>query len=347
MLDRHALPVGRGLFFIAFAAIAWGAGGFVAAILYRDSGLGPIAVSFWRFVGGMALLAALRPMVSQHRAWRAGAGRLALTGVGFALYQTAYYAAIDLAGLAIGTVVTLGSGPVLIALGARAFGERLGRAGTATVAASVAGLALLVADDQRSGSNPALGILVALLSAAGYAGVTLLTRAASDDPYDSALGGFVVGGVCLLPLAALEGLLPDRYSADVLSSLAFLGAVPTAMAYAMFFAGLRVVRATTASVVALVEPLAAAGLAVALLGERLTLTAGAGAALLLSAVGVLAVHERRRRITTREGRRGHHDAGHHDAGHHDAGHHDAGGHHDASDARERRSPAGQGTNCQS
>src|SRR5689334_15037138 len=130
MAHQRALSVGRGLFFIAFAATAWGVGGFVAAILYRTSGLGPIAVSFWRFVGGVALLVALRPVIRGNTAWRAGSRRVILTGIGFAVYQTAYYAAIHLTGLAIGTVVTLGAGPVLIAVGARLFlGERLGHRG--------------------------------------------------------------------------------------------------------------------------------------------------------------------------------------------------------------------------
>src|SRR5258706_15374165 len=54
-----ATPVARGLSFVTIAAIAWGTGGIVAAILYRTSGLGPIAVSFWRTVIGEALLAAV------------------------------------------------------------------------------------------------------------------------------------------------------------------------------------------------------------------------------------------------------------------------------------------------
>jgi DME family drug/metabolite transporter len=301
MTHPHALSVGRGLFFIAFAATAWGVGGFVAAILYRTSGLGPIAVSFWRFVGGVALLLAVRPLVTAGAAagtaWRAGPRRMILTGIGFAVYQTAYYAAIQLTGLAIGTVVTLGAGPVLIAVGARLFlGERLGVRGLITVAASLVGLVLLTG--LRDAGAAPLGVAVALLSATGYAAVTLFSRASSarhtDDALDSALGGFAVGAVCLLPLAAVQGLLPSSsHVGGTLGLLAFLGAVPTALAYAMFFAGLSTVRATTASVVALVEPVAAAVLAVAVLGERLTPAAYAGGAVLLASVAVLALRESR------------------------------------------------------
>jgi DME family drug/metabolite transporter len=294
MARLHALSVRQGLFLIAAAATAWGVGGFVAAILYNTSGLGPIAVSFWRFASGALLLAALRPLVAGG-GWRVHPAQVLVTGAGFAVYQTAYYAAIQLTGLAIGTVVTLGAGPVLIAVGARVFlGERLGVRGGLTVAASVAGLVLLTWQSSDGGS--VAGVAVALLSATGYAGVTLLRRGThgDGDAFDSVFGGFAVGALCVLPLAAGQGLVPATAGlGQTLGLLAFLGIVPTALAYAAFFAGLTVVRATTASVVALVEPLAAAILAVTVLGERLTLGAAAGGAVLLAAVAVLARQETR------------------------------------------------------
>jgi DME family drug/metabolite transporter len=308
MGHNHSLPVGRGLFFIAFAALSWGVGGFVAAVLYDHSGLGPIAVTCWRYLGGLLLLTAMRPLrktsLSKSGNTKTAAGRrwMVVNGLGMALYQTAYYVAIDLAGVAVATVVVLGSGPVLVAVGARVFlGERLGRTGAATVVVSLAGLALLMGQVNTDGGGTTAvgggghqvqGLAVALVSAAGYAAVTLLNRAAKDDPYDSALGGFAVGTVALLPLALMEGLLPTRGDlGGTIGLLAFLGAVPTALAYALFFAGLTVVRATTASVVALVEPLAAVALGVLVLHEPLTGWSAAGAGLLLSAVLTLSRSE--------------------------------------------------------
>jgi DME family drug/metabolite transporter len=249
-------------------------------------------------VGGVALLVAFRPFITTGGgpAWRAGTRRVILTGIGFAVYQTAYYAAIQLTGLAIGTVVTLGAGPVLIAVGARLFlGERLGPWGLATVAVSLVGLVLL-AGPREAGASTA-GIAAALLAALGYAAVTLFSRAqsaAGDNALDSTLGGFAVGAACLLPLAATQGLLPSMtHVGGTVGLLAFLGAVPTALAYAMFFAGLTAVRATTAAVVALVEPVAAAVLAVAVLDEHLSPAAYTGGALLLMSVALLARAESR------------------------------------------------------
>lgn len=275
--------------FIAIAAVSWGVGGFVAAVLYEHSGLGPIGVTFWRYIGGILLLAAMRP---RRKAPMRMTKIRVCNGLGMALYQTTYYVAIELTGVAVATVVVLGSGPVLVAVGARVFlGERLGKAGAATVAASVAGLVLLVGVDDATGVSIA-GLAVALVSAAGYAGVTLLNRAVTDDPYDSALTGFAVGTVALLPLALVEGLLPTAGGlGETVALLAFLGAVPTAFAYALFFAGLSVVRATTAAVVALLEPVAAVALGVLVLHEPLTGWSAAGAGLLLSSVLVLTIAE--------------------------------------------------------
>jgi DME family drug/metabolite transporter len=284
----------RGFLFISIAATAWGMGGAVAAHLYRTSGLGPIAVSWWRFVIGAMILGAVflvrrRRIARPRKGW----GTLAAVGVGLAVFQTAFYGAIAYAGLAVGTVVTLGAGPVLIAFGARVtMGERLGRAGTAAVALALAGLALLTGGSGGAGTRPALGIGLALLSAAGYAVVTLLTRAGgtAGQPYDTALAGFAVGAVCLLPFALVEGL-GGEYTAETVGWLLYLGAVPSALAYGLFFAGLAHVRAATASVVALLEPVVAAGIAVALLGERLSGAAVAGTLVLLGAVAVLTTAE--------------------------------------------------------
>jgi drug/metabolite transporter, DME family len=70
--------------------------------------------------------------------------------------------------------------------------------------------------------------------------------------------------------------------------LVYLGAVPTAVAYVVFGAGLRRVTATAAGVGTLLEPLTAAALGLLVFGERLGAAGWAGAALLLGALGLLA-----------------------------------------------------------
>jgi DME family drug/metabolite transporter len=86
---------------VFIAAVAWGTGGAVAAVLYRTSGLGPIAVSFWRFVVGAALLVAAAPLLrspagsSVRELVRTRPGWLVGIGAGLAISQSAYFAAVQ------------------------------------------------------------------------------------------------------------------------------------------------------------------------------------------------------------------------------------------------------------
>ncbi|MER6434559.1 EamA family transporter [Streptomyces sp900105245] len=305
--STSALSVRQGVLYVAIAATAWGTGGAVAAELYGAGGIGPISVSLWRFLAGFGLLLAAhlvrrsrRPetVLSLRATFAANPGRVLITGLGLATYQTAYFASVQEAGLTVATVVTLGSGPVLVVAGARlTLGERTSAAGTAAVASGVAGLVLLMGGaDGSTGPAPLLGIGYALLSAAGYAGVTLLGRFSgrknADGVSEVTVASFAVGTVCLLPMALLEGLVPDlEHPALTVGLILYLGAGPTALAYTLFFVGLGAVRATTASVVALVEPLTAAFIGILVLGERLNAIALAGTALLLFAVLFLAADE--------------------------------------------------------
>ncbi|MFE7831640.1 DMT family transporter, partial [Streptomyces nigrescens] len=306
-----ALPVGRGLLYVTLAATAWGTAGAAAALLYRGSGLGPLALTFWRTFGGLVLLLAVRallrrrsgtvavPAPAPYEPLRRRLPRIVMTGIALAVFQAAYFAAVEATGLAVGTVVTMGAGPVLIAIGARVtMGERLGAGGVLAVAGALAGLAILVLGGDGGTTVRPAGVGYALLSAAGCAAMTLITRrlgkGGGSDPYASTVSAFAVGALCLLPLAAVEGLWPQAHDLGrSLWLLVYIAAVPTALAYGLYFAGLAAVRAATASVISLIEPVSAAAIAVLFLGERLTMATAIGTGVLLMAVAALAVTEAR------------------------------------------------------
>ncbi|WP_248958314.1 DMT family transporter [Sphaerisporangium perillae] len=302
------VSVRRGMLYVTIAATIWGTGGPAAALLYRLSGLGPVAVSFWRFVFGAGLLFGAARLL-RLGGWRPRWSGLLTVGAGLAISQAAYFAAVAASGVAVATVITLGASPALVALGARlALAERLGRTGAAGMVLALTGLLLLVGGPS---AVSATGAGLALLSAVAYAGVTLHSRAsarpdASTQPapvaeragavreaYGTAMWGFAAGGVLLLPLAVVEGLLPSGGEVATVALLGYLGAMPTALAYGLFFTGLSSVRATTASVVALLEPAGATAIGVLLLGERLTAASAAGTAVLLASVALLALGESR------------------------------------------------------
>ncbi|MEE1814177.1 EamA family transporter [Streptomyces sp. SP18ES09] len=305
-----ALSVGRSLFYLIVAGIAWGTAGAAASLIFRVSDMGPLALSFWRCVGGLVLLLgalALRPRRAASgtpsRTERESRGRRTArilgTGIGLTVFQSAYFAAVEATGLAVGTVVTLGAGPVLIAIGARlTMGERLGRGGVTAVAGALAGLFVLVLGGGTADVRP-LGVVLAVVSAAGYAAITLLTRwlgrdGGGSDALATTTWAFAIGAAGLLPAALAEGLVPHTDApVSVVLLLVYVAAVPTALAYALYFAGAAVVRAATVSVIMLLEPVSAALIAVSLLGERLTAAIVLGTLLLLVAVTGLALAEAR------------------------------------------------------
>lgn len=298
------LPVGRSLCYLIIAGVAWGTAGAAASLLFAASDLGPLTLSFWRCAGGLAFLLAALALRPGRAAAVTESGRRRLlrivgTGVGLTVFQTAYFAAVQATGLAVGTVVTLGAGPVLIAVGARlTMGERLGLGGLGAVAGALAGLAVLVLGGDAGAVRPA-GIALALLSAAGYAAITLLTRwlgrdGGGADPLATSAWAFAIAAAVLLPMASGEGLVPrTEHAAQVVTLLVYVAAIPTALAYALYFAGAAVVRAATVSVIMLLEPVSAAAIAVVVLHEQLTPATVAGTLLLLTAVVGLAVSETR------------------------------------------------------
>lgn len=285
----------RGMLMVMAAAALWGTGGIAGQYLYDSSDVEPITVGFYRLAVAACVLTIFRLAFSKSRERLSPSGggllRIFAVGAGLAAFQACFFVAVRAVGVSVATLVTLGLAPVLVTLGAAVFfGERAGGRVLVALAAALSGLALLVGQPSGSGagSGMLLGTAFAVGSALGYAVVTLVSRtlAARVDPFRLTLFGFAVGAAVLLPLAANAGLAVEATPAS-LGVFLYLGVVPTAVAYGLFFAGLRTTRPSVASILTLVEPLTASVLAAIIFGERLGAAGLAGGALLLSAVVVL------------------------------------------------------------
>lgn len=290
-------PSSRGFLLVVLAALCWGTAGITGDLVADRTDLDPLDVAWHRMaVGALALLAvhllarrtssgAAAPAVPWSRALR---WRLAGVGAGLAAYQSAYFAAVATAGVSIATLVALGLAPLLVAVGAAALGHgRPDRATGVALVVALAGLVLLVGVSAGGDGGDAvlLGALAAIGCAVAYAAVVLLSAGAPAGVPTTTVG-FAVGAVALTPVALAAGL--DLTTDPLgLALLVYLGLVPTALAYGLFFTGVRAVPAAVASIVTLLEPLTATALAAGLLGERLTPTALAGGSLMLGAVTAL------------------------------------------------------------
>ena len=286
-------PASRWSFlFVVLAALCWGTSGVSGRIVAERSDLRPLDIAWYRMAIGAAVLAAAW-LLSRRRAGRTPlsrrvAVRLTLVGAGLGCYQLAYFAAVATAGVSIATLVALGLAPLLIAVGAAVLGHGRPDAATlAALAAALLGLVLLVGVSAGADSGTAvlLGALVAVGAAVSYAVVTL-AGAGVPAGVPVTLAGFAGGALLLTPVAVALG---PRFPADPVAVLVllYLGVVPSAVAYALFFTGLRSVPGPVASIVTLLEPLTATALATAFLGERLALGALVGGLLVLGAVAAL------------------------------------------------------------
>ncbi|HWE88693.1 MAG TPA: EamA family transporter [Pseudonocardiaceae bacterium] len=275
---------------LVFSGLLWGSGGLLGSLLGRTAGLSPLAVASYRLIVGGALIVAVLVLARRRfprgrAAWR----RILIVGLLTASYQGCYFAAVSMTSVSLATLITIGAAPLLVLAVERA---RFDRRKVSTVVLGLAGLGLLVGSP--AGGVTVAGAGLALVSAAGFAALSLLGRRpvpGLDDLTMTGLG-FAIGGSLLAALAAPAVGLGFAVHANTIGLLVALGAAPTAIAYALYFRGLRVSAASTGALMALLEPLTGTILAVLLLGDRLSVAGIVGAVLLCGGVALAATTPR-------------------------------------------------------
>ncbi|MGH3274348.1 MAG: DMT family transporter, partial [Streptosporangiaceae bacterium] len=269
---------------VLLGAAAWGSTGTTAH--FAPAAASSVSVGAARIVlgGGVLLALALRP---RHRAGlrallaggpaaRAG---LALAAVAVAGYQLCFFAAVRQAGVAIGTVVAIGSAPVFTWLISRLTGRpALTPRWMIATAAAIAGCAILVTGGQVAGGQATGGLAaggqldgigLALLAGLCYAVYAVIAaRLIAAGTSQTVVMGVMFGGAAVLLVPVLAGTAPGwLLSGRGLAVTAYLGLATTVLAYLLYGYGLRTVTAPAAVTLGLAEPVIAAVLGVVVLGE--------------------------------------------------------------------------------
>ncbi|WP_439647162.1 DMT family transporter [Cellulomonas triticagri] len=289
---------------VLVASVLWGTTG-TAATLAPD--VGPLAIGAAAMgVGGLLQAATAWRLVRAHgAALRRRPGLVALGGLAVAVYPLAFYSSMHVAGVAVGTVVSLGSAPLAAALVERVVdGRRLSGRWVAAAATGLVGIVLLclgkvlgggsgpgVAGAGPGGAGSLLGIAWGLVAGLTYALYSWVAHRLmlGGVPSRAAMGAvFGVGGVLLLPVLAVTGapLLASWGNAAV---GAYMALVPMFVGYVLFGLGLAHVPVSTATTLTLLEPAVAAVLAVLVVGERLPAVGWAGTGLVVVCLVVLTV----------------------------------------------------------
>jgi drug/metabolite transporter, DME family len=254
-------------------------------------GTTPLGVGTLRIVVGAIALwcfARVRPSWSElatHR-WL-----FMLGAAGVAAYQPAFFTGTSRSGVALGTVVALGSGPVFAGLIEWIWlSRRPTRRWLAATAVMVIGGALLVFAGEAGATVDAVGVLGSLAAGLGYAVYAIAAKLLIDRGVDSTVSlawPFTIGALLLVPFALNEPL-GWALTAQGALMLAHLGVLTVGLAYFLYGWGLRTLSSSTAVTLTLAEPLTASMVAVVVLDERLRPAGWLGAALVvagLAAVG--------------------------------------------------------------
>jgi drug/metabolite transporter (DMT)-like permease len=268
----HARSVG--LLFIA--ALCWS----LAGVLFKCVEWPGLAVA-----GGRELIAALFLVAVSWRALRFTWSPLQLGAAAAYAACTILFTLANKLTTAANAILLQYTAPVWIALlGSWLLGERATRADWLTIAAVLGGLALFFYDGLQL--NNLAGIGVALASGVGFAVMTMLMRKQKDA---SALESIILGNL----LGFLVGL-PALWSAPGLPAtgwvaLVLLGTVQLGLAYLLYARAIRHVTALEAVLIPVLEPILNPVWVMLAVGEKPSLVALAGGAVVLGAVTLRAL----------------------------------------------------------
>ncbi|WP_368499848.1 DMT family transporter [Herbiconiux sp. A18JL235] len=302
---------------IALASLLWGTTG-TAATFAPDAG--PLAIGAAALgIGGLMQAAIAVPAL--RAAWPALRIRLPLVllgAVAVAVYPLAFYSSMRLAGVAVGSVVSLASAPLASGVLERIvdrlplsrwwmLAAGLGLVGCVLLSVSKleagAGAGAEAEAVAAAGADVPLGILLGLVAGATYAVYSWVARRLIDDGIGRAasMGAvFGAGGLLLMPVLLVTGA-PLVATPQAFAVAAYMALVPMFLGYLLFGFGLTRVSASTATIVTLTEPAVAAVLAVLVVGEQLNAVGWAGLGVIALVLVLLSVAPTNARTSTRQG----------------------------------------------
>ncbi len=277
-------PPLSGQLFVMAAAVLWGTSGTAQAL--APGGATSAMVGTARIMLASLVLILFAALEGRLRPWRAFLRPIfLLTGLTQALFQVTYFGGIAYNGVAIGTMVAIGSCPIYAGiLGVLLDKEKLSLRWLGATAIALTGLLILTLDDGPRVQVDVRGLLLALAAGFCYTFFTWMARRLIKVmPVDSVLAiSFLVGSVFLLPVLFLEPLEWIGTSRGIYVVL-YLGFISAGLAYMLYGRGLRTVPVSSVGTLTLAEPLTAALLGIFFLGELLSLASATGIVLIFTA----------------------------------------------------------------
>lgn len=289
-------PLARGRALVFAATVFWGTSATLARYAFRDRAVPPLTAVELRLVIAVALLgiwlALRRPQALRVR--REDWGYFVVLGLfGVTSVQGTYYVAI--ARLGVGLAILLQYlAPALIVAFELARGRRVRPPVLAAVVGAIAGAALLVTGVDRSARGIALrDWMVGFGSAVAFAFYVLYSKRglARYRPETVLFYTFLVAAAFWAFVTPPARILAAGYDRVTWGLFLSLGVFSTLVPFACFYAGLRLLPAVQAGIVATMEPVVAVLSAALFLGEGLRPGQWLGAVLVLGAAALAGLEE--------------------------------------------------------
>jgi DME family drug/metabolite transporter len=213
------------------------------------------------------------------------------------MYQVCFFGALIHTGVALGTLVTIGTGPILGGLLSwLILKDRPTLGWLIATLICIAGLALLIGSGIHHSKIDVIGFVFCFMASAGYALYTVGAKHminsghGSDEVMASAFG---LGALISIPIL-LSQPLAWLGTPKGITMVLWLGLAATTLAYVLFGRGLRHLSAGPVTTLVLAEPVIATFLGVVVLGERLTGLQWIGALLVLVGLALQGIVSTRR-----------------------------------------------------
>lgn len=283
----------RSSMLVVVAALLWGTTG--TAAFFIGTEVSPVAIGAATMGFGGVVLALLGGMATARVVLDRGARLwLGLAVLGVVVYPLTFYWGMSLAGIAVGNVVALGLGPLVVAILEWAVDKSPpGRRWWVAVAVALTGVVLMGSAKVELGGdrvgNMATGVLLAILAGVSYGLYTYACGRLIDRGHTPrAVVGAVFGGGSPFLLVVLFFVGAGLFASPVsISLVGYLVLGPMVIAYLAFSQALLTVRSSTVATIALLEPVVAGALAVLVVGERLGPFALVGGALVFLAIALV------------------------------------------------------------
>lgn len=272
--------------FVLFGAILWGTTG--TAQTFLPDNAHPFIISAGRSATGglflLILMILLKKIKFRSWPWK----QTLYAAICISLFQLLFFSSVRLTGVAIASVVAIGSAPVFSGMIEWIFLKlRPTKVWGISTSLAILGCMFLFATKGEVSINP-MGVLYSLVAGLIFALYTMTSKflLQKEDAISVVAMTFSLSALLLTPFYFILDVswLTDARNIGIIF---YLGLATTSIAYVLYGWGLRKIPASSALTLSLAEPTTAALLGVVVVGEILSATSWLGIGLLLGSIAFL------------------------------------------------------------